>query len=182
MVPTPSSLPLAKRSIEPPSHGSCSMVLIPTAVTSLRGSLQAGRILGLRSTMYWEPTCETRKLSMHALTSCSMPGVPRTMTNQVSSPRFAAIPSQSRNCCMEIVRSSREDIRLSASGPRPARMLTLKGATLLHVAAEFGQVEVATLLLDAGADVNAPALTGLVWARRPEPDLPRRHAEWRFWP
>ena len=37
-------------------------------------------------------------------------------------------------------------------------MLTLKGATLLHVAAEFGQAEVARWLLDVGADVNAPAL------------------------
>ena len=45
-------------------------------------------------------------------------------------------------------------------GPTAARMLTLKGATLLHVAAEFGQVEVAALLLDRGADVNEPALTG----------------------
>lgn len=43
-------------------------------------------------------------------------------------------------------------------GTTAARMLTLKGATLLHVAAEFGQVEVATLLLDTGADVNEPAL------------------------
>jgi ankyrin repeat protein len=38
-------------------------------------------------------------------------------------------------------------------------MLTLKGATLLHVAAEFGQAEVAGVLLDAGADVDAAALT-----------------------
>lgn len=37
-------------------------------------------------------------------------------------------------------------------------MLTLKGATLLHVAAEFGQAEVARWLLDVGANVNAPAL------------------------
>jgi ankyrin repeat protein len=43
-------------------------------------------------------------------------------------------------------------------GTTAGRMLTLKGATLLHVAAEFGQVEVATLLLDTGADVNATAL------------------------
>lgn len=38
-------------------------------------------------------------------------------------------------------------------------MLTLKGATLLHVAAESGQVEIAERLLHAGAEVNAPALT-----------------------
>ena len=43
-------------------------------------------------------------------------------------------------------------------GTTAGRMLTLKGATLLHVAAEFGQAEVAKLLLDAGADVNAAAL------------------------
>jgi hypothetical protein len=46
-------------------------------------------------------------------------------------------------------------------GTTAGRMLTLKGATLLHVAAEFGQVEVARLLLDTGADVNASALTDL---------------------
>jgi hypothetical protein len=43
-------------------------------------------------------------------------------------------------------------------GTTAGRMLTLKGATLLHVAAEFGQAEVARRLLDTGADVNAPAL------------------------
>jgi ankyrin repeat protein len=37
-------------------------------------------------------------------------------------------------------------------------MLTLKGATLLHVAAEFGQAGVVEQLLEAGADVNATAL------------------------
>jgi Ankyrin repeats (3 copies)/Ankyrin repeats (many copies) len=43
-------------------------------------------------------------------------------------------------------------------GTTGGRMLTLRGAALLHVAAEFGQVEVARTLLDAGADVNALAL------------------------
>ena len=42
-------------------------------------------------------------------------------------------------------------------GATAGRILTLKGATLLHVAAEFGQVEVARLLLNAGADVNSSA-------------------------
>jgi ankyrin repeat protein len=37
------------------------------------------------------------------------------------------------------------------------RLLTLRGATLLHVAAEFGSIEEATLLLDRGANVNARA-------------------------
>src|SRR5713226_10766969 len=39
----------------------------------------------------------------------------------------------------------------------PERLLTLRGATLLHVAAEYGNVEAAMLLLDRGADVNARA-------------------------
>ena len=36
-------------------------------------------------------------------------------------------------------------------------MLTLGGATLLHVAAEYGFVDATRLLLDRGADVNARA-------------------------
>ncbi len=44
-------------------------------------------------------------------------------------------------------------------GTTAGRMLTLKGATLLHVAAEFGQLEIAKTLLEAGADTNACALT-----------------------
>jgi ankyrin repeat protein len=43
-------------------------------------------------------------------------------------------------------------------GSTGGRMLTLRGATLLHVAAEYGNVSLATLLLDRGADVNASAL------------------------
>jgi ankyrin repeat protein len=36
-------------------------------------------------------------------------------------------------------------------------MLTLRGGTLLHVAAEFQSLEAARLLLERGADVNAAA-------------------------
>jgi ankyrin repeat protein len=43
-------------------------------------------------------------------------------------------------------------------GVTGARLLTLRGATLLHVAAEYGNVEAAKLLLDRGADVNARAM------------------------
>lgn len=42
-------------------------------------------------------------------------------------------------------------------GATAHRRLTLAGATLLHVAAEFGGLEAARLLLDLGADVNAAA-------------------------
>jgi ankyrin repeat protein len=37
------------------------------------------------------------------------------------------------------------------------RRLTLRGATLLHAAVEYGNVEAAKMLLDRGADVNARA-------------------------
>jgi ankyrin repeat protein len=42
-------------------------------------------------------------------------------------------------------------------GMSGGRCLTLRGGTLLHVAAEFGNLTAATLLLDHGADVNARA-------------------------
>jgi ankyrin repeat protein len=43
-------------------------------------------------------------------------------------------------------------------GTTAARMLTLRGATLLHVAAEFGNLDAVRLLLDSGAEVNGKAL------------------------
>jgi hypothetical protein len=43
-------------------------------------------------------------------------------------------------------------------GTTAGRMLTLRGGTLLHVAAEFQSFDAAQLLLDRGADVNAAAL------------------------
>jgi ankyrin repeat protein len=42
-------------------------------------------------------------------------------------------------------------------GSTGGRRLLLQGATLLHVAAEFGNVEAARLLLDRGVDINARA-------------------------
>jgi ankyrin repeat protein len=43
-------------------------------------------------------------------------------------------------------------------GSTGARLLKLQGATLLHVAAEYGNVEAARLLLERGADVDARAV------------------------
>ena len=43
-------------------------------------------------------------------------------------------------------------------GSTASRLLKLQGATLLHVAAEYGNLEAAKLLLDRGADVNVRAL------------------------
>ena len=42
-------------------------------------------------------------------------------------------------------------------GSTAYRRMTLHGATLLHVAAEYGNVKAAQMLLARGADVNAPA-------------------------
>lgn len=42
-------------------------------------------------------------------------------------------------------------------GMTGGRALTLQGGTLLHMAAEYGSLEAAALLLDRGADVNARA-------------------------
>jgi len=42
-------------------------------------------------------------------------------------------------------------------GVTGSRLLDLRGATLLHVAAEYGNVEAVKLLLDRGADVNTRA-------------------------
>ena len=42
-------------------------------------------------------------------------------------------------------------------GSTAARRLQLSGSTLLHVAAEYGNLEAAKLMVERGADVNAPA-------------------------
>jgi ankyrin repeat protein len=54
----------------------------------------------------------------------------------------------------DLIRCRFPNLDIGATG---ARRLTLKGATLLHVAAEFGNVPAAQILLDRGADVNARA-------------------------
>ena len=46
---------------------------------------------------------------------------------------------------------------LDRCGNSGGRLLNLRGATLLHVAAEYGFLDAARLLLDRGADVNARA-------------------------
>jgi len=53
-----------------------------------------------------------------------------------------------------IVNRSFPDLDCGQSG---GRSLLLRGGTLLHVAAEYGNVTAATLLLDRGANVNAQA-------------------------
>lgn len=53
-----------------------------------------------------------------------------------------------------LVKKRFQNLDFGASG---GRLLTLKGATLLHVAAEYGIPEAAALLLQHGAEVNARA-------------------------
>jgi ankyrin repeat protein len=53
-----------------------------------------------------------------------------------------------------LVNTRFSDLDIGVTG---ARRLSLRGATLLHVATEYGNVEAATLLLDHGADVNVRA-------------------------
>jgi hypothetical protein len=54
----------------------------------------------------------------------------------------------------QLIEQRWQELHFGATG---ARRLVLKGGTLLHVAAEFGSVEAARLLIDSGADVNARA-------------------------
>ena len=54
----------------------------------------------------------------------------------------------------ELVRRRFPELDCGSTG---ARRLLLQGATLLHVAAEFGDVDAARLLVDRGADINARA-------------------------
>ena len=51
----------------------------------------------------------------------------------------------------------RRFLEFGFGGGTGTRRLTLKGTTLLHVAAEYGNLEAAKLLLQRGADVNARA-------------------------
>jgi len=54
----------------------------------------------------------------------------------------------------DLVRWRFDELEIGATG---GRTLTLRGATLLHVAAEYGNVEAVKLLLERGADVNVRA-------------------------
>jgi ankyrin repeat protein len=53
-----------------------------------------------------------------------------------------------------LVRWQFDELEIGATG---GRTLTLRGATLLHVAAEYGNVVAVKLLLERGADVNVQA-------------------------
>src|SRR5260370_25582354 len=67
-------------------------------------------------------------------------------------------------------------------GATAYRHLTLRGATLLHVAAEHGNLDAAKLLLDRGADINAPAMVDEsgVCGQTPIFHAGSRFLEWGF--
>jgi hypothetical protein len=54
----------------------------------------------------------------------------------------------------DLMRWQFDELEFGTSG---ARTLTLRGATLLHVAAEYGNVDAVRMLLERGADVNIRA-------------------------
>ena len=61
-------------------------------------------------------------------------------------------------------------------GTTANRRLTLRGGTLLHVAAEYGNVAAARLLLEFGANVNARVELDAAGDRRPDADFSRGFA------
>ena len=66
-------------------------------------------------------------------------------------------------------------------GTTGARRLTLQGATLLHVAAEYGSLEGTRLLLGRGADVNERATIDEAGVGGTDRDLSRSDAVRRLW-
>ncbi|HBY60545.1 MAG TPA: hypothetical protein DEH78_12040 [Solibacterales bacterium] len=83
-------------------------------------------------------------------TRYDLPGVLDTMCNRTEAlaDLLAADPS--------LIHRRYPELDCGSTG---ARSLLLTGATLLHVAAEYGSLDAARLLLDRGADVNALAVT-----------------------
>ena len=77
-----------------------------------------------------------------------LPGVLDTITDRVGPLREKLLANP------DLIHRRFPELDCGSTG---ARRLLLTGATLLHVAAEFGSVKAAKLLLDSGTDVNARA-------------------------
>ena len=89
------------------------------------------------------------------------------LTEAGGTTRFGAAPVLDILCCRlerlsehldadaELVNRRFPELDFGTTG---GRMLTLRGATLLHVAAEYRNLEATALLLNHGADVNARAI------------------------
>jgi ankyrin repeat protein len=81
-------------------------------------------------------------------TKYARPGVLELLSGRID--RFAALISGNG----ELLSTRFDGLDFGTTG---GRMLTLQGATLLHVAAEYRNLEAIDVLLDLGADVNARA-------------------------
>ena len=94
-------------------------------------------------------TCIDLLLNAGGVSRYNLPGVLDTIQGRVDrlAERLDANPA--------LVRQPFPELDCGSTG---ARRLLLQGATLLHVAAEYGSVDAARLLLDRGAAVNARAL------------------------
>ena len=95
------------------------------------------------------PACIDVLLAHGAVTKYDLPGVLPVLRGQLD--ELAALLQADG----ALATRQYPELNFGTSG---GRMLTLAGATLLHVAAEYQRVQAVRMLLDAGADVNARAL------------------------
>ncbi len=111
-----------------------------TALDYAIGSYARSRQLGV---------CIDLLVAAGGVTRYDLPGVLDVLRDRVDrlSAQLDAAPDLVNRCFPEL-----------DCGSTGARRLLLQGATLLHVAAEFGSIESARLLLAHGASVNARAL------------------------
>jgi ankyrin repeat protein len=104
-------------------------------------------------------TCIDLLTTAGARTRYNLPGILETIQDDTA--RLSALIDSNP----EIVRRSFPELDCGATA---ARGLLLTGGTLLHVAAEYGSVKAAKLLLERGADVNARAsLAGTAGGQTP---------------
>ncbi|MEO8099640.1 MAG: ankyrin repeat domain-containing protein [Acidobacteriota bacterium] len=87
-------------------------------------------------------------------TKYSPPAVLEILSGRVDGLRDQLKADPSTPSGAALVRQQFPELDFGTTG---GRMLTLQGGTLLHVAAEYRNLDAVQLLLDHGADVNAPA-------------------------